>query len=172
MAAPTFEFMPFGGDVVRDPYPVYERMRETGDLLRTPFGAYLVHRYADVRRVHMDHASFSMSAGGMGAAMGMRRNRQPEGGMTGNDFMMAQTMLTTDPPDHERLRRVVQAAFTPGSIARLEDRVRTITRELLAPLRAGEPFDIVSGFAAQLPTIVIAELLGIPPEDGDRFRLW
>jgi cytochrome P450 len=120
MAGPTFEFMPFGGDVTGEPYPVYARMREAGPLLRTPFGAYLVHRYDDVRRVHMDHAHFSMSMGGMGAAMaGRTRPRSSEGGMGVRDFMLGQTMLTADPHDHEGVRRVVQAAFTPGSITRL-----------------------------------------------------
>src|SRR3954470_21321611 len=121
MAPATFEFMPFGQGVARDPYPVYDRMREAGDVLKTPFGMYLLHRYDDVRRVHGDHGSFSMGAlgGAAGAAMG-----GGGGGMTGGDFMMAQTMLTSDPPDHERLRRVVNRAFTPRSIADLEPRVR------------------------------------------------
>src|SRR5436309_14974142 len=86
--------------------------------------------------------------------------------------VVAQTMLTTDPPDHERLRGVVAKAFTPRSIAALEPRVREIADELLEPLRKGEPFDIVADFAAPLPTIVISELMGVPPADGERFRRW
>jgi cytochrome P450 len=170
MAPATFEFMPFGSEVTRDPYPTYERMRDAGDVLKTPFGMYVLHRYRDVRQVHGDHAGFSMSA--MGAMASGAMSGGGGAGMTGDDFMMAQTMLTADPPDHERLRRVVNRAFTPRSIADLEPRVRDISHELLAPLRKGEPFDIVADFAAPLPTIVIAELLGIPPEDGERFRLW
>jgi cytochrome P450 len=88
----------------------------------------------------------------------------------GTDFL-ADTMLTADPPDHERLRRVVNRAFTPNSITALEPRIREIARELLEPLRHGS-FDVVADFAAPLPTIVIADLLGIPREDGDRFRRW
>ncbi|HVF33111.1 MAG TPA: cytochrome P450 [Acidimicrobiales bacterium] len=174
MAPTPFEFVPFGRRFARDPYAVYDRMREAGDLLRTPYGFYVAHRYADVRQVHGDHHGFSMGA--LGASMGsMMAGGEPgadQGGMGGGDFMMAQTMLTTDPPDHERLRRVVNRAFTPSSIADLEPRIRAITRELLAPLAAGDPFDIVADFAAPLPTIVIAELLGIPAADGDKFRRW
>ncbi len=92
--------------------------------------------------------------------------------MGGGDFLMAQTMLTVDPPDHERLRRVVNRAFTPRSIAAIEPRVRAVTRELLAPLADGEPFDIVADFAGPLPTIVISELLGIPADDAHQFRMW
>jgi cytochrome P450 len=164
MAAPTFEFMPFGGEAVRDPYPVYSRMREAGRVLTTPFGATIVHRYDDVRQVHVDHESFSMSA--MGGSMGMGG----EGG--GSGLLSAPTMLTTDPPDHERLRKVVSRAFTPRSIAELEPRLRAMCRDLLAPLAAGEPFDLVAEFAAPLPTMVIAELLGIPAEDSLTFRRW
>jgi len=170
---PTFDFVPMGRQVIRDPYPIYDRMREAGRVLSTPYGMKLVHRYEDVREVHLDHERFSMGA--LGRAMGGGDSGGSNGGgmsMGGPDFFGAQTMLTTDPPDHERLRRVVNRAFTPRSIADIEPRVRDICRRLLAPLSNGEPFDIVADFAAPLPTIVIAELLGIPSEDGAKFREW
>jgi cytochrome P450 len=167
VAAVAFDFNPMGRRATRDPYPMYDRMREAGRILLTSYGATLVHRYDDVRQVHLDHESFSMSGGdgpmGQGGA---------EAAMGGADLFMARTMLTADPPDHERLRRVVNRAFTPRSIADLEPRVRDICRELLAPLKSGEAFDVVADFAAPLPTIVIAELLGIPAEDGEKFRRW
>jgi len=169
-----FDFVPTGSV---DPYPMYERMREAGPVLRSPFGALMVHRYDDVRDVHGDFDRFSMSAmgamaGPMSTADGTSAGADAEAGMGGGDFLMAQTMLTVDPPDHERLRRVVNRAFTPRSIAGIEPRVREVTRELLAPLADGEPFDIVADFAGPLPTIVISELLGIPAEDAHQFRLW
>lgn len=157
-----FDFAPFGGAVVADPFPVYDSMRATGRFLRTPWGATVVHRYEDVRALHADHDGFSMTALGPGAMM-MGGDDGPFGG---------RTMLTTDPPEHEQLRRVVNRAFTPRSIAALEPRIREVCREYLAPLRGGEPFDLVARFAAPLPTIVIAELLGIPADDRDRFRAW
>jgi cytochrome P450 len=172
-ATVPFEFVPFGPQVVRDPYPEYARMRETGRVLTTSYGATIVHRYEDVREVHLDHERFSMGAAAGGfQMMAGGGGGGGAGGMGGGDFLMAQTMLTADPPDHERLRRVVNRAFTPRSISDLEPRVHEICRELLAPLAKGEPFDLVADFAAPLPTIVIAELLGIPSEDGHQFRLW
>ena len=167
-----FEFIPMGTAVTRDPYPVYDQMREVGRVLTTSYGATIVHRYDDVREVHLDHDRFSMSAMPGPMTMMAGSPRSSDAGMGGSELMMAETMLTADPPDHERLRRVVNRAFTPNSIADLEARVREICRELLAPLAAREEFDVVADFAAPLPTIVIAELLGIPPEDGHRFRLW
>jgi cytochrome P450 len=152
-----FNFMPFGANP--DPYPTYAAMRATGRVLKSPMGALLVHRYDDVREVHGDHEHYSMGA------LGGMTNANSDG------QFMAQTMLTTDPPDHERLRRVVQVAFAPRSIAQLEDAVRAITRRLLADKR-GDTFDLVSDFAGPLPTIVIAELLGVPAEDAAQFRIW
>jgi cytochrome P450 len=160
-----FEFVPMG-EAVRDPYPIYRRMREAGRVLRTSYGVTLVHRHEDVRRVHHDFDAFSMGAGA-GGAMAMSAGSSGTG-----DSIMARTMLTADPPDHERLRNVVARAFNPRSIVDLEPRISEICHELLAPLAAGEPFDLVADFAAPLPTIVIAELLGIPPEDSLRFRRW
>jgi cytochrome P450 len=170
MGIVDFDYMPFGA--VKDPYPTYARMRDAGRVLKTPMGALLVHRYDDVKRTHGDHDSFSMGA--MGSMAGVMSGGRPPRieGMGGDEFMMAQTMLTADPPDHERLRRVVNRAFTPRSINAIEDRVRDIARELMAPLAKGEPFDIVADFAAPLPTIVIAELLGVPAEDANQFRAW
>jgi cytochrome P450 len=174
MSIVEFDFSPFGEASI-DPYPAYAAMREAGRVLKNPWGALMVHRYDDVRAAHGDHDSLSLGAiagvggtgmgGGGGTGMG-------GGGMAGGNFLLAQSMLTSDPPDHSRLRRVVNRAFTPRSIAALEPRVRQIARQLLAPLAGGEPFDMVADFAAPLPTAVIAELLGVPPEDCDQFRLW
>lgn len=175
MTAVPFEFVPMGKSLARNPYRIYDKMRDAGRILKTSYGAMVVHRYEDVREVHLDHDRFSMGAAAGGAMAMMMQSgggARDAGGMAGDEFMVAQTMLTVDPPDHERLRRVVNRAFTPRSIADLEPRVREICRELLAPLAKGEPFDIVADFAAPLPTIVIAELLGIPAEDGHKFRMW
>lgn len=173
MSVVEYDFRPFG-KAAADPYPIYADMRAAGRVLRSRFGMLMVHRYDDVRLTHSDHESFSMGAlagmDGMDAMAGMAGPSAE--GMGGSEFMMAQTMLTADPPDHERLRRVVNRAFTPRSIAAIEPRVRELTRELLAPLAGGEPFDLVADFAAPLPTLVIAELLGIPQEDCDQFREW
>jgi cytochrome P450 len=165
MPPTEFTFVPFDPQFMRDPYPVYEQMRKAGRILRCTFGPtsfWIVHQYEDVRQLHTLHDAFSIAAG---VAL------IPVGADQGPGLLRDRTMLTTDPPDHERLRRVVQTAFTPRSIAALESRVRDIAEQLLMRLAKGEPFDIVADFAAPLPTIVIAELMGIPEEDGARFRM-
>lgn len=164
MGLVRFDFSPM--QALPDPYPTYAAMRSAGRVLNTSIGAVVVHRYEDVRQVHSDHDRLSMAALGEVAGMAMG------GGAMGGEAFMADTMLTTDPPDHTRLRRVVNRAFTPRSIALLEDRVRVVARRLLAPIASGEPFELVAGFAGPLPTIVIAELLGVPAEDAAQFRRW
>ncbi|MGW5154036.1 cytochrome P450 [Nonomuraea wenchangensis] len=75
-----------------------------------------------------------------------------------------------DPPDHTRLRGLVSRAFTPRMVERLRPRVEAVTAGLIAALP--EEGDLVSGFAYPLPVMVICEMLGVPPEDHERFQGW
>ena len=81
-------------------------------------------------------------------------------------------MLFSDPPDHTRLRALVNKAFTPRAVERLAPRIRRIIGELLDPVAGGEGFDLIEAFAGPLPVIVIAEMLGIDPADRDEFKRW
>jgi cytochrome P450 len=87
-------------------------------------------------------------------------------------LLLAPTMLTTDPPDHERLRGPVARAFTPRSVHKLEGRMHDVARTLVAPLAGGEPFDVVADLAERLPVLVIAEMLGVGTADLDDFVEW
>jgi cytochrome P450 len=84
----------------------------------------------------------------------------------------AQTMLTSDPPEHTRLRRLVSKAFTPRAVENLKPRIRDIVEYLLAEAGKKGQFDIIHDLAYPLPVIVIAEMLGVPPEDRHRFKHW
>ena len=88
------------------------------------------------------------------------------------EYAPYRTMLDLDPPDHTRLRGLVSKAFTPRAVAALGPRVKEIVDELLDDLAGKERFDLVEEFAFPLPVIVIAEMLGIPAEDRDRFNVW
>ncbi|QRK13478.1 cytochrome P450 [Archangium violaceum] len=81
-------------------------------------------------------------------------------------------MLSSDPPDHTRLRTIVSKAFTPRRVEELRPRVTAITHELLDAARARGEVDLLDAFAFPLPITVIAELLGVPVEDRDQFREW
>ncbi len=81
-------------------------------------------------------------------------------------------MLHRDPPDHTRLRALVHKAFTPKMVADLRPRIAQIAGELLAELPEHGEIDLMTDFAIPLPVIVIAELLGIPVRDRQKFRDW
>jgi cytochrome P450 len=81
-------------------------------------------------------------------------------------------MLNRDPPDHERLRRLVNKAFTARHIERLRPRITAITAGLLDDMSTRHEVDLLASFAFPLPITVICELLGIPVADRDDFRKW
>lgn len=83
-----------------------------------------------------------------------------------------QNMLSFDPPDHTRLRRLVSRAFTPRMIEQLRPRIQQITDELLDAVQEQGSMDLITGFAYPLPITVIAEMLGIPAADRRLFRAW
>jgi cytochrome P450 len=93
------------------------------------------------------------------------------------DFMQVlegSDMLTSDPPVHTRLRGLVHKAFTPRLIEGMRPRIEQIAAELLDSIAARETreMELIVDFALPLPVIVIAELLGLPADDRDRFRAW
>jgi cytochrome P450 len=117
-------------------------------------GGHHVFRYDDVQQVLSD-PRFSSNLGRVMPFL------DPEK-VTGN-------LVWTDPPKHRSLRGLVNQAFTPRTVARLQPRVADIAAELVAGLPDGE-FDIVDTLAYPLPVTVIAELLGVSPSDRAFFK--
>ncbi|ELZ05696.1 cytochrome P450 [Natrialba asiatica DSM 12278] len=131
----------------------FDERRETWD----------VFRYEDVNRVLKDHDAFTANRSlEDGESSGNREEGMP----------MLQTMITTDPPEQIRLREFVNERFQPGSIREYQPRVKELTKDLLDDLEDEEQFDFADEFAAPLPVIVIAELLGIPADRRDQFKEW
>jgi cytochrome P450 len=81
-------------------------------------------------------------------------------------------MLNADPPDHTRLRALVQGAFTPGLVEGMRARVRVIAEQLLDGIAGRPQVDLIRDYALPIPTTVIAEMLGVPVEDRHRFHRW
>ena len=94
----------------------------------------------------------------------------------GSDSMFGQSlshhMLNTDPPEHGRLRKLVNKAFTPRAVEQLRPRVEEICADLLAPMRGQDELDLLEAFAVPLPIRMICELLGVPEADRAVFRGW
>lgn len=138
----------FSDDVRRNPYPLYAQVREVSPVFCDPeSGLWMIFDHATVRRVLDDHETFSSRHG-------------PD------------WMSFTDPPRHTKLRALVSKGFTPRSVANLEPRIRELSRELLDRVIDRGEMDLAADFATPLPIMVIAEMLGIPPEDRHRFGRW
>jgi cytochrome P450 len=119
----------------------------------------LVARYEHVTSVLRDHSTFSTRR----PEIPLRERVDPFG---------APTILTSDPPVHSRLRKLVSKAFTPRRVAELEPRVRAITNELLDRVSSAGGFDAMVDLANRLPVIVIAEMLGVSTDDHEQFKRW
>ena len=140
-----------------NPFPRYEAMRHSEPVFQDPeSGIWHVFRYDDVQRVLSEHATFSSRFGG----------DDPSG------QLFAASLVNTDPPRHRQLRSLVSQAFTPRSVEELAPRILALTDELLDPVVATGATDLINQLAYPLPVIVIAELMGIPAEDRDRFKQW
>lgn len=146
-----------------DPMYAWLRREEPVSRVQLPYGepAWLATRYEDVRTVLAD-PRFSRAA-----ASGRDQPRvRAHGGAPGN-------ILSFDPPEHSRLRRLVSKAFTVRRVEALRPRAEEIADGLAGAMRAqGPPADLVEDFGLPLPTTVICELLGVPVGDRADFRTW
>ena len=151
-----------------DPYPAYRRLRERDPVHRSPLaGGWILSRHRDVVRVLRD-ARFSADERHQKRWHKMMARRRRQGLPDPYEDGMA-SMLRLDPPDHTRLRNLVSKAFTPRQVERMRPRAEAIVKERLARIDGGE-MELVADLAAPLPVILIAEMLGVPSEDHERFR--
>ena len=170
----------FDPEVQQCPHAYYAEMQKESGVFETDvFGTpiYLVTRYEDVAACAMNPETFSsrFDAGSMeGNSEYGRRSQElydTEGG-----YERIGTMLTVDPPEHTRYRRLVSQAFTPKAIAQLEPTIRELTGELIDQLISstsqGTPVDFVEAFAVPLPVAVIAKALNVPDDRLADFKRW
>lgn len=158
-------FDPLAPETHADPYPIYASLRAQGSVHRTPRDAWLVIAYDPAVAILRDHTRFSVEHS-------RYRKETDEVQLGPTERGLENIMLFKDPPDHTRLRTLVNKAFTPRVVERLRARIQEIVDELLdAAANRGE-MDVITDFAYPLPVRVIAEMLGVPPEDRDRFKEW
>lgn len=158
---------PFTPAMRFDPYPAYRTLRARHPVHWHPvFRSWLVSRFDDAAAV-LRHPKASVDRAQLGDLELLELS--PEA-----IEAIRVSMLMLDPPDHTRIRGLVNKAFTPRVVEALRPRIRAIVDELLdAVERRGDgAMDLVRDLAYPLPVIVIAELLGVPPEDRERFKRW
>lgn len=148
---------------LENPYPTYASLRQTDPIYRMllPDGQYawLITRYEDAVQVLKDQRF-------------IKDISKLSGSNIEQESVFTHTMLFADPPDHKRLRGLVQKAFTPKMVSEMRDRIQSITDELLDQVAHKDRMNLIDDFAFPLPIIVICEMLGVPSEDRDKFRLW
>ncbi len=144
-----------------DPYPVYDEIRHQGRVLWSErMGRWLVTGLSEVATL-LAHPSVSSDRG---------RTLEAQAGT--DDGFRPRGLPFTDPPDHTRLRSLVQQAFTPRAVERLRPRIERIAGDLLSAAADQGEFDLMKDVAGPLPAVVLAELLGIPAADQPTFRAW
>ncbi|GAA1714807.1 cytochrome P450 family protein [Fodinicola feengrottensis] len=150
-----------------DPYEAYKRLREQAPVHRIegPMGAeiWLVSRYEDARAALSD------------PRLSKHPRHAPQwvrdlGLVTESENPLGVNLLSTDPPDHTRLRRLVTSAFTRRRMEALRPRVQQITDALLDEMAGGTEADLLAALAFPLPVTVICELLGVPFADRHDFH--
>jgi cytochrome P450 len=143
------EYNPFARDTQTNPFPVYRWLRDEAPVYHNAeVGFYALSRFDDVLQAHLDPVTFVSSHG-----------VTIEGYDQGQDLL-----ITSDEPRHNWHRKLVSRLFTPRAIADLEPKVRAIAAEVLDGARDRGEIDIVAEFSTHLPMMVIAEMLGLPPE--------
>jgi cytochrome P450 len=130
---------------------------------------WFVTRHDDVERALLDDERFVRDPA---LALSPDELAPFQSGLPDSFAFIDQHMLNRDGADHRRLRRLVTKAFTPRMVERLRPRITEIANELIDAVEARGTMDIVEEYAFLLPITVIAELLGIPVADRDRFRRW
>jgi cytochrome P450 len=159
--------------VARDPWPLYEELRRVAPVHRSPRGFWVLTRHADClavlrdRRASSDGTKIDPESAPEGFAISRaRRNAVTDAERDNRPF------LFRDPPDHTRLRGLVSKAFTPRMVEGLRPRTEAIVAELLDAATTHGEMDAVADFAYPLPVRIICDMLGVPPQDQDRFQGW
>ena len=165
----TVQYNPFIPEVHANPYPMYARLRAEDPVHWSALmEAWVLTRYDDVAAVLTDSRFSADRRRARNRFADEIARREEEFG----PFGRTRTMLTSDPPEHTRLRRLVSKAFTPRMVEGLRPRIQEIVDELLDAAAQNGRMDVIRDLAYPLPVIVIAEMLGVPPEHRDQFKHW
>ncbi|WP_326784392.1 cytochrome P450 [Streptomyces sp. NBC_00151] len=154
----------------RDPYPFYARMRREDPVHRSAQGIWYLTRYADVEaalsdlRLSNDRDRMTRAYSALGGDLKAFSRLTDR---------LGRVMSNTDPPDHARLRRLANRAFTARRVEALRDGIQRIVDRLIdEAVAAGPAMDLVEAVASPLPLSVVCELFGIPPEDLPQVKTW
>lgn len=159
-------FNPFAQEMRADPWPLCHELRRLDPVYESPFGVYIITSY-DVALSVLRNPRFSADprrAKGLGEFV--------QQGLPLSDRGFDDIMLFNDPPDHTRLRSLVNKAFTPRVVDALRPRIQQIVDGLIDACVDAGSLEAIDDFAYPLPVTVIGEMLGVPLEDRDKLKAW
>jgi len=156
-------------DVIADPYPYFHQLRAEDPVHWNPlWGGWILTRHDDVQASFQDRR---LSADRMSPFMaGLKKEEARE--LQPSYQIFSKWMVFTDPPQHTRLRMLVNKAFTPRRVESLRPRIQAIVDELLDRVIPAGRMELIHDFAYLLPVTVIAELLGVPARDHENIKKW
>jgi len=156
------EFDPLSEDFFDDPYDTYRWLRDEAPVYRNEqYGFWALSRFADVVTAHRDWKTFSSEHG-----LTIDQLTASENTAKG------QSIIMMDPPEHDRMRKLVSRVFTPRAMANLEPMIREIITSHLERFDGAGAFDAVADFSGPFPVEVIATMLGVPAADHQQIRHW
>ncbi|MBD1373079.1 cytochrome P450 [Hazenella sp. IB182357] len=157
----------------KDPYPVYAHFREHDPVHYFTFKGFqeevpswLITRYDDCVALLRDNR-LTKDVNNIFSKEDLQKRSEDR-----DLAFLSEHMLMKDPPDHTRLRSLVHQVFTPRMIENLRTRIEEIADQLLDEMEKKSTGELLSDFAFPLPIIVISEMMGIPPEKREQFRIW
>jgi cytochrome P450 len=157
----TIEFDPFSSTYFDDPYDTYRQLRDHKPVYRNDrYGFYALSRWDDVVEASRDWRTYSSTHG-----VDLATLTKPE-------FPAFESLITIDPPKHDRMRALVSRVFTPRAIAGLEPMIRDVIGGFFDDVADRDEFDLVQDVAGPFPIEVISRMLGVPDGERQQVRHW
>jgi len=163
MSMKSFDLYNPPSDFINNVYKYYNLLREKSPIHKNSDGSYILTRYKDLVGVYRNFKVWSSD------------KRTEFGAKFGSSPLFEHhttSVVFVDPPDHTRIRKIFQQAFTPKSILGLERNINKLVDSYLVMMHAKKKFDFVSDFSFRLPVDVVCSVLGIPSEDRHLIRDW
>ena len=161
--ARDFDLANLPADYVANPYPWFQALRQHDPVHRMPDGSYFLTRYEDLVSVYRNPRVWSSDK---------KVEFKPRMGDSALYEHHTTSLVFRDPPDHTRIRKLFQAAFTPRAIANLEPRIEKLVDGYLDKAEDQGHLDLVEDFAFMLPVEVVCDMLGAPGSERNSIRDW
>ncbi len=150
-------------DFIDNSYEYYNALRERDPVHRNPDGSYIVTSHKDLADIYRNHSVWSSDK---------KEEFKPKFGNSPLFEHHTTSVVFTDPPDHTRIRKIFQHAFTPKALIKIESDIEKLVNEYVNEIIENDTFNFVSNFSFRLPVDVVCNVLGVPKSDRSLIREW